>query len=176
MEFKTKSGLPFNSTEQREYFEKLKNEAYSGLEKHIGDPELHKLPVFGVFRDYKIWQKFDFLNTIPQITPMQLFLNTYKEFKKNCDDLRYVCESKYARKDIDEEEYNFIVKEIEIRELYMESQLNLKKKKSFNNLFKNEAEKRTFFERLGESVIYRAKVHACNSSDTTENSPDETTI
>ena len=92
MQFKTKSGLPFNSTEQREYFEKLKNEAYIGLEKHIGDPELHKIPVFGVFRDYKLWQKFDFEEQIPQITPMQLFLNTYKEFKKNCDDLRYICE------------------------------------------------------------------------------------
>ena len=176
MEFKTKSGCPFNSTEQREYFEKLKNEAYSGLEKHIGDPELHKLPVFGVFRDYKLWQKFDFVDKIPQITPMQLFLNTYKEFIKNCNDLRYICESKYARKDIDEEEYNFIIKEIEIRELYMESQLNLKKKKSFNNLFKNEDEKRTFFERLGESVIYCAKVFASKSSNTPENSTHETNI
>ena len=175
MQFKTKSGLPFNSTEQREYFEKLKNEAYIGLEKHIGDPELHKIPVFGVFRDYKLWQKFDFEEQIPQITPMQLFLNTYKEFKKNWDELRYICESKLARKDIDEVEFNYIIKEINIRELYMESQLNLKKKKYFNNLL-NENEKRTFFERLGESIIYSSKAHACKSSDTPENRPNQPNI
>lgn len=176
MEFKTRSGLPFNSAVQREHYEKLKSEAFQGLEQHLGDPELYKLPVFGVFRDYKLFQKFDFVDRIPQITPMQLFLNNYKEFTKNCEDLKYVVKSKLACKDISIEEHDYIIKEIEMRELYMESQLNLSKKKSFNNLFKNEEEKRTFFEKLGNSIIYNAKTHASNSSDTLENSTDETTL
>ncbi len=176
MEFKTKSGLPFNSTAQREHFEKLKKDAFVGLEQHIGDPELNKLPLFGVFRDYKLWQKFDFVDYIPQITPMQLFLNNYKEFTKNCNDLRYVVESKLACKDIDQEEYNYIIKEIELRELYMESQLNPSKKKSFNNIFKDDNEKRSFFEELGSSIIYKAKIKSSNCSNTTENSTSETII
>jgi len=176
MEFKTRSGYPFNSAAQREHYEKLKSEAFQGLEQHLGDPELYKLPVFGVFRDYRLFQKFDFVDRIPQITPMQLFLNNYKEFTKNCADLKYVVKSKLACKDISQEEHDYIIKEIELRELYMESQLNPSKKKSFNNLFKNEDEKRTFFEKLGDSVVYCAKTHASNSSDSPENSTSETTI
>tara|TARA_B100001094_G_C18078439_1_gene743871 strand:- start:9 stop:545 length:537 start_codon:yes stop_codon:yes gene_type:complete len=176
MEFKTRSGYPFNSTAQREHYEKLKSEAFKGLEQHLGDPELHKLPVFGVFRDYRLFQKFDFVDRIPQITPMQLFLNNYKEFTKNCEDLRYIVESKLACKDISVEEHDYIIKEIEMRELYMESQLNPSKKKSFNNLFKNEEEKRTFYSRMGNSIVYSAKVFAGNSSNTIENSSSETTV
>ena len=176
MEFKTRSGFPFNSTAQREHYEKLKNEAFIGLENHLGDPELYKLPVFGVFRDYRLFQKFDFVDRIPQITPMQLFLNNYKEFTKNCEDLRYIVESKLACEDIREEEYEYIIKEIEMRELYMESQLNLSKKKCYNNIFKNEDEKRSFEERLGDSIIYSAKIFACNSSNTAQNGSSETTL
>ena len=107
---------------------------------------------------------------------MQLFLNNYKEFTKNCEDLKFIVQSKFACKDISLEEHDYIIKEIEMRELYMESQLNLSKKKSFNNLFKNEEEKRNFFERLGNSIVYNAKTHACYSSNTSENSPSETTL
>tara|TARA_R110001592_G_C12767003_1_gene713512 strand:+ start:6 stop:536 length:531 start_codon:yes stop_codon:yes gene_type:complete len=176
MEFKTRSGMPFNSTAQRNHYEKLKKEAFLGLEQHIGDPELYKLPVFGVYRDYKLWQKFDFVDFIPQITPFQLFLNNYKEFTKNCEDLRHIVGSKLARKDISQDEHDFIINEIELRELYMESQLNLKKKKCYNNIFKNEDEKRSFEERLGDSIIYSAKVHTRNSSHTAKNDTDETTL
>jgi len=173
MQFKTHSGCPFNSAEQRKYFEEERNNCMKGIEQYCSDPEFYKLPFFNVYKDYKTWQKFDFIDVIPQITPMQLFLNNYKEFMKNTHDLKYVCKSKLACNDISQEEHDFIMKELELRELFMESQLDLKKKKSFYNIFKNETEKNQFFERLGDSVAYCAKAHTSTSSISTESSSNQ---
>ena len=47
---------------------------------------------------------------------------------------------------------------------------------NYNEDLLNENEKRTFFERLGESIIYSSKAHACKSSDTPENRPNQPNI
>lgn len=174
--FETRSGCPFNSTEQREYFDKCKKEAFLGLEAHLGDPELYKLPIFGIFRDYKLWQKFDFKNKIPQIHPVQLFLNTYKEFLKNCEDLEFATKSKFACKDIGQKEYDYIMEELELRKLFMESQLFPSKKKYLNNLLSDEKKRHEFYERLPDSIIYNAKTYTRDSGETPENSPDEVNV
>jgi len=106
---------------------------------------------------------------------MVMFLNNYNEFKRNTKDLRFICDSKLAAGDISESEYDFIQKELDLRELYMESQLNPSKKKIFNNSI-NETEKNEFFERMGDSVIYCSKREINNSSDTSSNEPTKINV
>ncbi len=175
MNFETHSGFPFNSVGQREYFEKLKKNSLKGIEDLVDDPELFLIPVFNVYKDYKTWQKLDFKNKIPEMSPMVMFLNNYNEFKRNTKDLRFICDSKLAAGDISESEYDFIQKELDLRELYMESQLNPSKKKIFNNSI-NETEKNEFFERMGDSVIYCSKREINNSSDTSSNEPTKINV
>jgi len=175
MNFETHSGLPFNSIEQRQHYENLRKKCLEGLDDLTDDSELFLIPVFNIYKDYRIWQKLDFKNKIPEISAMQMFLNNYYEFKKNTKDLRFVCSSKLAAKDISQNEYDYIEKELNLRELFMESQLNPSKKKIFNNSI-NETEKKEFFERLGDSVIYNSKRKNNDGCDTTENESSEVDV
>ena len=173
--FETKSGKPWNSVEQRNFYNEKKKETFSGLEQFIGDPELKKIPIFNIFNNYKLWQKFDF-KISPLINPLQLFLNQYNQFYEYINNLEFVLKSNLACGDIDKEQYNICMDEIYKRKYMMDCELNMKKKSNFNNIFKDENDKKEFICGLQVSILQRCKDLRSTHTETCENSPTTSVI
>ncbi len=173
--FETKSGKPWNSVEQREYFKEKKKETFSGLEQFMRDPEFKKLPIFDIYNNYKLFQKFDF-KISPLIHPFQLFLNQYNQFNEYINNLEFILKSQMACDDIDEEHYNICMDEIFKRKYMMDSELDMKKKSNFNNIFIDENNKKEFIEGLQLSILQRCKEIYNSRAKTSENSTNSIII
>lgn len=167
--FETRSGKPWQSLEQREYFEEKKKEAFLGLEDFFSDPEFKKMPFFNMYsKGFKTWQKWDF-KIMPNIHPFQLFLNEYNNFNLYIENLDYILRCQLAQGDIEKELFDICMNEIKLRKLKMDSELDMKLKSNFNYIFKDEKSKKDFHTGLQQSILQRSKDLYLSSKETLSN-------